>query len=226
MKLKCLIVDDEPLSREVIEDFVSLCPELGLAGTCTNALEADEFMKREKIDLLFLDINMPKLSGIGLIKSLKEPPLFVLITAYPEFAIKGFEIDAVDYLLKPVSFERFRASVNRVLERYKNKIDDKCHIMVRSNKKDYRINFDDIIYLEAQGDYVRFVTKGPSLMVHGTLKEFISQLPVEKFERIHKSYVISLAKVVYVEGNLVKIDDYKLPVSMSYREQLGKKLGR
>ncbi len=228
MPINCLIVDDEPLSQELIADYVDACPELKLAGVCKDALEAGEFLKNGKVDLLFLDINMPRLSGIGFVKSLKEPPLFVIITAYPEYAIEGFEIDAVDYLLKPVSFERFRTSVNRVLERLSPKTEKKLfaeHIMVRADKKNYRIGFDELLYLEAQGDYVKFVTAEKSLMVHGKLKDFLMQLPKNSFEQIHKSYIISLSKVVYVEGNLVKIGTHKIPVSVNFKEQLLKKLG-
>lgn len=228
MQLNCLIVDDEPLSQDVIVDFVAASPELNLTGVYNNALEAGERMKNEKIDLLFLDINMPKLSGIGFVKSLKEPPLFVFVTAYPEFAIEGFDVDAVDYLLKPVSFERFRIAINRVLERTASKMEPTPpvqHLMVKANKKSYKINFNELLYLEAQGDYVKFVTTEHALMVHGTLKEFEAQLPGNLFERVHKSYVISLLKVVYVEGNLVKIGDKKIPVSLSYKDNLLKKLG-
>jgi DNA-binding LytR/AlgR family response regulator len=228
MPINCLIVDDEPLSQELITDYVNSCPELKLTGVCKDALEAGEFLKNGKIGLLFLDINMPKLSGIGFVKSLKEPPLFVIITAYPEYAIEGFEIDAVDYLLKPVSFERFRTSVNRVLERLSTKNDNELsqeHIMVRADKKNYRIGFDEILYLEAQGDYVKFVTAEKSLMVHGKLKEFFMQLPKNSFEQIHKSYIISLSKVIYVEGNMVKIGTHKIPVSLNFKDQLLKKLG-
>jgi len=227
MKLNCIIVDDEPLSQDVLEDFIKACPDLKLIALCNDALEAGEVVKKERVDLLFLDVNMPKLSGIGFIKSLKEPPLFILVTAYPEYAIEGFEIDAVDYLLKPVSFERFRAAVNRTVERYsaRDELDLTEHIMVRANKKNYRINFNEILYLEAQGDYVRFVTNNKSLMVHGTLKEFISEIPENKFVRIHKSYVISLSKVEYTEGNQVKVGESKLPVSLSYKDEFLEKMG-
>lgn len=228
MNVNCLIVDDEPLSQEVIIDYVNACPELRLTGVCKDALEAGEFLKEGKVDLLFLDINMPRLSGIGFVKSLKEPPLFVIITAYPEYALTGFEVDAVDYLLKPVSFERFRASINRVLERLSPKSEKELfaeHIMVRADKKNYRIVFDEILYLEAQGDYVKFVTAEKSLMVHGKLKDFFNQLPKSSFEQIHKSYIISLSKVIYVEGNLVKVGNHKIPVSLNFKEQLLKKLG-
>lgn len=226
MQLNCLIIDDEPLSQDVIVDFVNACPELKLIAVCSDALSAGEYLKKEKIDLLLLDINMPKLSGISFVKSLKDPPMFMLITAYPEYAVKGFEIDAVDYLLKPVSFERFRIAVNRSIDRFigKEEIAELQHIMVRANKKSYKINFDELIYLEAQGDYVRFVLSENTLMVHGRLKEFVAVLPESIFQQVHKSYVISLSKVVYLEGNNIKIGEHKIPVSLSYKEQFVKRL--
>lgn len=228
MQLNCLIVDDEPLSQDVIVDFVNACPELKLVAVCSDALTAGEYLKKEKIDLLLLDINMPKLSGISFVKSFKKPPMFMLITAYPEYAVEGFEIDAVDYLLKPVSFERFRLAVNRSIERFvgKEEIAELQHIMVRANKKSYKINFGEVLYLEAQGDYVRFVLSENTLMVHGTLKEFVALLPESIFQQVHKSYVISLAKVVYLEGNSMKIGGHKIPVSLSFKEQLLKRLER
>ena len=228
MQINCLVVDDEPLSQDVIIDFVNASPELKLVAVCSDALEAGGILKNESIDLLFLDINMPKLSGIGFVKSLKEPPLFVFITAYPEYAVEGFDVDAADYLLKPVSFERFRLAVNRVVERFASKENATLashFIMVRADKKNYRIDFNELLFLEAQGDYVKFVTSERAIMVHGTLKEFVALLPEKYFEQIHKSYVISLSKIDYLEGNLVKVSNYKLPVSLSFKEQFLKKLG-
>lgn len=227
MILRCVIVDDEPLSRDVIEEFIQVCPELELVGSCSDALEAGELLKQNETDLLFLDINMPKLSGISFIKTLSNPPMVIFVTAYPQYAVDGFEVNAVDYLVKPVAFERFRAAVNKVLERLENALDKQQirHIMVRANKKNYRLEFDDILYLEAKGDYVKFKTKDSSLMVHGTLKHFLLQLPENEFIRIHKSFVISLNKVVFLEGNRVKIGDEKLPVSLNYKDDLLLKLG-
>lgn len=226
MPVNCLIIDDEPLSQEVLADFVAACPELSLSGICNDALEAGEAIKNSQIDLLFLDVNMPRLSGIGFVRSLPNPPLFVFVTAYPEYALDGFEVDAVDYLVKPVSFERFRKSVNRVLERLSQNSDsDNVHIMVRADKKRFRLNSDDILFLEAWGDYVKFLTIGQSLMVHGRLKDFIEQLPVKNFVQIHKSYVINISKVNYMEGNSVKIDEHRLPVSLNFKVQLLNKLG-
>jgi DNA-binding LytR/AlgR family response regulator len=205
MKLNCLVVDDEPLSQDVLADFVQACPELNLLAVCNDALETGEKLMQEQVDLLFLDINMPKLSGISFVKSLKEPPLFIFVTAYPQYAVAGFEVDAVDYLLKPVSFERFRGAVNRAIDRLAARENGGRHIMLRADKKDYRVELDEILFLEAQGDYVRFVTEKQKLTVHGTLREFIEKLPVNQFERIHKSYIISLNKVEYLEGRQVKI---------------------
>jgi DNA-binding LytR/AlgR family response regulator len=227
MLVNCLIVDDEPLSQEVLADFVALCPELKLAGICNDALEAGELIKNVKIDLLFLDINMPKLSGIGFVKSLSSPPLFIFVTAYPEYALEGFEVDAVDYLVKPVSFERFRKSVNRVQERLaQNSVNENGHIMVRADKKKYRLGYDDILFLEAQGDYVKFHASEKSLMVHGRLKDFTEQLPANMFAQIHKSFVINFSKVLYLEGNSVKIDEHRLPVSLNFKDQLLNKLAQ
>jgi len=227
MKLNCMIIDDEPLSQDVIRDFVEMCPELNLVAVSDNALEAGEVLKRQNVDLLFLDINMPKLSGIGFVKSLKEPPLFILVTAYPQYAIEGFEVDAIDYLLKPVAFDRFRAAVNRAVERFTSKTEPATgHIMLRANKKNYRVDLNEILFLEAQGDYVRFVTERQSLVVHGKMKDYLEQLPASRFERIHKSYIIAWSKVEYLEGNRVKIGEHKLPVSLNYRDKLLEKLNQ
>ena len=229
MQIKCLIVDDEPLSQDVLKDFVDACPELNLVAMSNNALEAGNAIQKDKIDLLFLDINMPLLSGISFIKGLANPPMVIFITAYPEFALEGFEVNAVDYLLKPVSFERFRKAVNRVVDRLENanstSSDEQNHIMVRADKKNYLINFEEIVYLEGMGDYVKFILEDKKLMVHGTMKDFLSQLPSAIFMRIHKSYAINLKRVNYIEGNQVKLGSQSVPVSLSYREELFKSLG-
>ena len=225
MKLKCLVIDDEPLSQELIADFVRSCPELELVAVLGDALEAGEILKQEEIQLLFLDINMPRLSGIGFVKSLKEAPMVIFVTAYPQFAVDGFEVEAVDYLLKPVSFDRFRLAVNRAIDRFQQKPDNKTtHLVLRSNKKDYRVAFDEMHYLEACGDYVRFGLSDQVLMVHGRLKDFLARLPEENFVQIHKSWVISLSKIQYVEGNQVLISEKRIPISVKFKEQLLEKL--
>ena len=158
-------------------------------------------------------------------KTLKEPPLFIFVTAYPEYAVEGFEVEAVDYLLKPVSFERFRAAVNRAIDRFNQRSEKKAeHLMLRSNKKDYRVALNDIFYLEARGDYVRFILADQALMVHGRLKDFLEQLPEEDFVQIHKSFVVAISKVVYLEANRLDVGVAKLTVSLTYRDQLLTKL--
>jgi two-component system, LytTR family, response regulator len=224
MVLTCLIVDDEPLAQDILKDYVAACPELKLVQVCDNALEAGKVMQKEKIDLLFLDINMPMLTGIGFIRSLSYTPLCVFVTAYPQYAVEGFEVDALDYLLKPVDFGRFRKAVNRALERMERKGDqhssERGYILVKADKKNYRIAYDDLLFLEALGDYVIFRLSDKKLMAHGTMKQFLSWLPASGFQRIHKSYAINLKKVDYMEGNQVKIGNDKLPVSLTYREKL------
>ncbi|MBN1822042.1 MAG: response regulator transcription factor [Prolixibacteraceae bacterium] len=226
MAVKCLIVDDEPLAQDVLKDYVESCPELELVMICNDALEAGDIVRKENIDLLFLDINMPRLTGINFVKSLSHTPLFILITAYPEFAIEGFEVEAVDYLLKPVPFERFRKAVNRALERLENRqISEQTpiqHILVKADKKNYRIEFNNLLFLEAMGDYVRFYMEDKKLMVHGTLKEIVQKLPEKQFIRIHKSFIVNISKVNYIEGNMVKLGNEKIPVSLTYREEFFK----
>lgn len=222
--ITCLVIDDEPISQDIIRDYILLCPELLLRGTYNSALKASEIMASEKIDLLFLDINMPVLSGMGFIKSLKNTPLVVFITAYPEYALEGYEVHAVDYLLKPVSFERFRLAVGKVVERLESRAsligDTTQFIMLKADRRNYRIDLNEIEYIEAQGDYVRLSMHDKSLVVHGTLKDLLNILPDHQFVRIHKSYVVALNKIEYIEGNIVKVGKHKLPVSNSCRESL------
>jgi two-component system, LytTR family, response regulator len=229
-KIRCLIIDDEPLSQEILKDYVDACPELELGGVYIDALEAGCAIRKAKTDLLFLDINMPKLSGINFIKGLPEPPLVVFITAYTEFAIEGFEVDAVDYLLKPVSFERYRKAVNRAVDRIENRNippkPESNHILVKADKKNYRISFDNLVYIEALGDYVSFYLDEKKLVVHGTLKDFLSQLPLNRFVRIHKSYVVNISKMDYIEGNTVKMGSITLPISLNYREDFFRVLNK
>lgn len=222
-KINCIIVDDEPLSQDILKDYVGSCPELNLLGTYPNALEAREAILKEQTDLVLLDINMPKLSGIGLIKSLPNPPLVIFVTAYPEFAVDGFELDAVDYLLKPVSFERFMKAINRVSEKLQNERQTETspdHILVKADKKMFRLDYNEITYIEAQGDYIKIYTDNRTLMVYGSLSGFEQKLPSDRFLRIHKSFVVSLSKIEYIEGNQIKVNNNLLPVSLKFRDQL------
>ena len=220
MSMTCLIVDDEPLSRDVLRNYVEDHPDLNLVRECKDAFEAMASLEAQRIDLIFLDINMPKLSGINFYKSLNQKPMVIFTTAYPEFAVEGFELDAVDYLLKPFSFERFLKGVNKARSKVKTEEKEADFIMLKADKKMYRTAFDDILFFEALGDYVKVHTKERVLIIASTLKKLLSELPESRFLRTHKSYIIAKGQVEYIEGNQVKIGEHMVSIGQAYREQV------
>ncbi len=223
MTVNCIIVDDEPVSQDILRKYMEDTPRLNLLQICNNAFEASEALLQHPVDLIFLDINMPKLSGMKFYKSLNNPPYVIFTTAYPEFAAEGFEVDAVDYLLKPFPFERFLKAVNRAMERIKkpdNQSNAEEFILLKADKKLHRINLPDILYLEALGDYVKVFYADIFIIVHETLQRLHDQLPQKEFIRIHKSYVISTGNINYVEGNQVKIGEREIPIGQKYKDDL------
>jgi DNA-binding LytR/AlgR family response regulator len=223
-KYTCILVDDEPLARELIAGFIAECPELELLAQLSNAIETRAFLQLHIVDLMFLDINMPRLSGIKLVKSLAQVPAVIFITAYAEYAVEGFDLEAVDYLLKPVSEERFFKAVGRFLDKAAQQVPQMDYILVKADKKIYRIDLDDLLYAKALGDYIRVVTKEKTLTVYERLSTFTEKLPSNRFCRIHKSHLIALSKIDYVEGNRIKIGKIFLPVSNTYRNELNERL--
>lgn len=226
MSIRCLIVDDEPLSVRVVEKYIANLPELTLVAACQNAFEAMEVLRKEAIDLLFLDVNMPKLSGISFLKTLNKPPLVIFITAYPEYAVEGFELEALDYLLKPFSFERFLKAINRAEAKLKSIPTDNApnHLFVKADKKLYNIAFSDILYFQAYGDYVKVFTKTQKLVTKRKLSELEQALPDTTFQKIHRSYIIALSAIQFIEGNMVQVATIKLPITTTYKEELMLKL--
>lgn len=222
MIISCLIVDDEPLSIRILEKYIAELPGLNLVASCQNAFEALEHLKSNTVDLIFLDINMPKLSGISFLKTLKNPPLVVFVTAYPEHAVEGFELEALDYLLKPFSFERFLKAVNRAEEKLSSSqtTNDFAPVFIKADKKLYKLSVDDILYLQAYGDYVKVYTKEQMLLTKERLSNIEEELPSAAFQRIHRSYVISLRALQFIEGNQVQIAETKLPIAATYKEEL------
>jgi len=219
----CLIVDDEPLSRDVLKKYIAEVEDLEVLAECRNAKEATNQLNNCKTDILFLDINMPGLSGISFARSLTNAPLIIFTTAYPEYAVEGFELDATDYLVKPYSFERFLKAVNRALERLQENLRNKgtgAKVLVKADKKLYALLFSEILLIEGQGDYIRICTDQHKLLVHDTIKNFLSALPEQIFMRIHKSFVINLKHIEYIEGNQVKVGEHTLPISPKHREEL------
>lgn len=217
-QITCLVIDDEPSAQKILEQYISDTPALALLETCNDALEARDFLDEQPADLLFLDINMPKLSGISFLKSMTDPPAVILTTAYDDYALEGYELDVVDYLLKPFSFERFLKAISKVEERL-SVSKESNHLFVKVDNKTYRIDIEDIIYIEAMGDYVTIHTEERGFTTYQTLQNMERQLP-NSFLRIHKSYIIALDKTDYLEGNRIVIEDKEFPVGGTYKEDV------
>jgi DNA-binding LytR/AlgR family response regulator len=232
MKIKCLVIDDEPLAHRVIERFAGDVSFLEIVGRFDNAIEAIELLRTNDIDLIFLDINMPKLTGIEFLRTLNHPPLVIITTAYAEYALQGYELNVLDYLMKPFSFERFVKAVHKAREIIQSReisVDDtpgqeaqEGFIFIKSSKKTYRVNFSDIQYVEALGDYVKIYTTERMIVSYQSMKNLEKLLPPKSFPRIHKSYIVSLAKVEMIEGNHVKIKDQRIPIGTNYKAEFEK----
>lgn len=224
MTLSCLIVDDEPLSLDVLEKYIADVPDLQLAGRCQDAFEAMDALAKNKTDLLFLDINMPGLSGINMVKSMKDLPEVIFTTAYPEYAIEGFELDVLDYLLKPISFERFVKSIQKakakLLSRESGSAGGSDFLTVKAGKKIHKVAYEEILYFSAMGDFLKIHTKEKTYISSNTLKNVLDQLPAGRFVRIHKSYAISLHAFSYLEGNRVFLGTTELPLGHTYKDDL------
>jgi len=234
-KLRCLIVEDEPLSQEVLTSYITEVPALELVRVCNDAMEATEILRATNIDLLFLDINLPKISGIRFLKTIASPPMVIFTTAYPEYAVAGFENDALDFLVKPFPFERFLKAINKATDRFailSDKTAGKVQLpdapsgflLLRADKRVHKVNLADIHYLEATGDYIKLYVADRCLVVHETFKSMMEQLPGTYFIRVHKSFIIPIQRIRYLEGNQVKVDDKLLPIGLVYREELMKRL--
>lgn len=226
MAINCLLIDDEPLAMTILEDYIANIPTLNLVGKCKNAFEAAELIRTESIQLLFLDIQMPKMTGFDFLQTLDKPIETIITTAYPEFAIKGYEFDVVDYLIKPIGESRFMKATNKALRRLKMKEVDLSiydedrydYMFVKSEYKLIKINFDDILYIEGMKDYVRIVTSNKNIMSLQTMKRTLEDLPEKKFMRVHRSYIVALDKIMSVMGNSISIQQKIIPISQSYQE--------
>ena len=225
-RYKCIIVEDEPLAQNVLKKYIEDHPSLELAAVCNDALEAQTILTEQNIHLIFLDINLPKLSGINFIKSLVHTPLVIFTTAYPEFAVEGFELNAIDYLLKPFSFERFLKAVNKAIEKLTisntqdNAEKKPSFIFLKADKKIHRVELENIHYIEAIGDYMKVVTDSGQLIINETMKKLQEELPIRSFIRVHKSFIISRNRIKYIEGNFVQIEDKSIPIGATYKNEV------
>ena len=224
MKIKCLIVDDEPLAREGIAEYVKQLDFLELSGVCDSAVSAIKFLKEIQVDLIFLDIQMPVLTGLDFVKTFTNLPKIIFTTAHANYALQGFELNVVDYLLKPISFERFLKAVNKVADTQKisetAKEETDNFIFVKTDKKFIKINFDDIYFIEGVKDYVKIHTTTEKHLVLINIKNILLNLSETKFIRVHKSFIVPINKITTIEGNIIKIAGNEIPIGKEYKEQV------
>ena len=224
MAINCIIVDDELSSQKVLKHFISKTEVLQLRATCSNAAEAFEFLQlNTTIDLIFLDINMPNQSGLDFYKNLKHPPKVIFTTAYPQYAVEGFEVEALDYLLKPISYQRFLTAIGKAIKLFSEGTEISDFIILKENKALHKVFFDDILYVEAFGDYVKVHTTNKTIVTHSTFKNLKEKLP-DHFMQIHKSFCVNTNKLEQIKGNTVIIDTHTIPIGQTYKEKVMKKL--
>jgi DNA-binding LytR/AlgR family response regulator len=215
-------VEDEPAAQSILAHNINLTPGLVCCGIFPDAMSAQAYLDSNKTDLIFLDINLPEMSGVSFLRSLIHPPLVIFTTAYPQYAIEGFDLEIVDFLLKPFSFERFSKAVNKAKERFqavlKPPVSQK--ITVKADRRIYQIEVDDILFIEACGDYVSIQLPGKKLVVHGTLKSWEERLDGDLFQKVHRTNLVNLRKIDHLEGNLIYMGSYKVPFSDTYKPNL------
>jgi len=233
--IKAIIVDDEPLALDVLETYIAQLPELELVARCENALEAREVLKEHDVDLLFLDINMPQLTGIDFLKTLSVKPNFIFTTAHPYYAVEGFELNAIDYLMKPIPLERFMKAVNKVIDMQVGETSapekkKENFIFVKADKKLIKVNFDDILYIEGLKDYVIIRQKEGRVITLHTMKSLEAKLPDHIFKRIHRSYIVNIGAIDAIVGNMIELKEKSqvkhIPIGKNYREELLKVINK
>jgi len=223
--INCLAIDDSPLALELLEKYIGDIGYLRLIKSCTNALEAIEILRKGNVDLIFLDIQMPDITGIDLLKSLKVKPKIIFTTAYPNYALEGFNQNASDYLLKPFSFERFKIAVekvNRQLQLEKNEESDNEFIFVKSGYETIKIQIKNILYIEALKDYIQIFTKEQKILSLMSMKEILELLPFGEFIRVHRSYIISAGKITKVAPRRIYIGEKEIPIGNIHRDEFAK----
>jgi two-component system, LytTR family, response regulator len=222
--LNCIIVDDEPLARKQIEAYISKVPFLNLVGTARNPIMAQAILQTELVDLIFLDIQMPRLTGIDFLKNNDIFQQVIFITAFPEYAIQGFELEVTDYLMKPVTFERFVKACQKALAKVsgsqtvKSIIDKPDFLFVKCNQRFEKIRIDDILYIESMLNYINIISINKKSTVYSSLKAIEGNLPSDKFVRIHKSYLVAINHINAIEGHQVQVSGHTLPVSRSNKQ--------
>jgi len=222
----CIIVEDEPIAAEVLEDYIRQVPFLKLKKICSDAIYAMETLQNDPIDLIFLDIHLPKLKGLDFVKTLKHPPRIIITSAYQEYALQGYELNVVDYLLKPVEFSRFLTAVNKLKQQDNNKAnqpiplaaDDRAHLFFNVNKKHVKIYLDDILYIESLREYVKITTRDKAILTKIQLGEIEEMLATNNFLRVHRSFIVSKNKIESFSPSEIEINGTQIPVGRNYKE--------
>jgi len=226
-KLSCIIVDDEPVARKILHEFVEQVPFMELLGKFENAMKAEAFLKNNTADIIFLDIEMPKISGLQFLQKMNIESMVILTTAFPQYALEGYELDIIDYLLKPFALSRFLKAVQKAKDFYQMKTRTAgailpSYIFIKSDKRIEKIELNDIIYAESVGNYVSIYTENKKIIAYLTMKSLESQLPADDFIKIHQSYLVNRSKIEAIEGNEIKIGSRSLPMSRNYRDMVMK----
>ncbi|MES2277105.1 MAG: response regulator transcription factor [Bacteroidota bacterium] len=226
-KIKAMVVDDEPIARDILINHIKNTPGLSLVKSCINASEAYEGLHQYKVDLIFLDIQMPVITGTDFLRSLRNPPLVIFTTAYHQYAVEGFELNSVDYLLKPITYDRFYQAIQKARERLAFKtmqpqepvvVND--YLFIKQDTKLVRVDHDQISYIQAEKDYSSVYLDSRRLFASMHLKLFEDMLPKEKFLRLHRSYIVNLSRIKAIKGNMVELDQIELPIGANYRDSL------
>lgn len=240
--MKCIIIDDEPLAIDIVESYVQQVGGIEIIAKCTNPLEAITLLNKHQVDLVFLDIEMPNLTGIDLVKTIDNIPQFIFTTAYPEYALDGFNLNATDYLVKPIPFHRFLKAISRAKEKYEleNKVVVNApaveatttpivdnFIFVKSEYENIKINIDTIVYLQGLKDYIKIYTSDNQkpVLTLSSFKDILDKLPASKFIRVHKSYVVSIEHIKAIQKSKILVGDIRVPIGETYKETVMKRLG-
>jgi len=230
--LKYIIIDDEPLAHEIIEEFCSMLPHVQLEKNCYNAMEAMQYLNENTVDFMFLDINMPKLRGLDFLRTLTKPPKTIITTAYKEHALEGFELNVVDYILKPFPFDRLVKAVNKVSENRITKTiikeisteDTSTRFFVKGDKKHHQIDLSDLLYIEAYGNYTKLFLTDEMIVSHEKISHYETMLTDGNFLRVHKSFIVAVDKIKFIEGNRILINAHKIPIGQTYKSSVNKLL--
>ncbi|ARS35193.1 LytR/AlgR family response regulator transcription factor [Pontibacter actiniarum] len=228
--IKCLLVDDEPLAHQVLEHYIAQIPALVVVGKCRHAIEAHEFLSSNTVDLLFLDVEMPLVNGIHFLKTTPQAPKTILTTAFKAYAYEGYELDVVDYLLKPFSFERFSKAIEKYYQSTsQNQVapTQEKHLLVKDLKGLTKINYNDVLYIEARKDYMQIVTTTKTYLLHETMKALAAQLADENFVRVHRSYLVALEQIKFLQNDVLTLcNGTKIPIGSAYKQELLDKFKR